>query len=82
LLETNRAAEAEAEFRAAVLLDGRIAMGHLWLGRALQAQEKLEEAEACYLETIRREPGYFYAHGLLAELRRIRGTAAEALSRL
>ena len=75
--DAGRWSEAEAPARQALALGLQAAETWLVLGRALQAQGRLDEAEAALLTAVRRKP-LTAAHHDLVQLRWMRGAGIDA----
>jgi tetratricopeptide (TPR) repeat protein len=81
--DLGRAAEAEAAARRAIALGVKAPETRLVLGRALQSQLRLEEAEAALVQAVSARPDYEEAHRDLAQLIWMRtGDARAATARL
>ncbi|HEY9234094.1 MULTISPECIES: putative 2OG-Fe(II) oxygenase [Phenylobacterium] len=81
--DLGRAAEAETAARRAISLGVKAPETRLVLGRALQTQLRLEEAEAAFVEAVSDRPDYEEAHRDLAQLVWMRtGDARAATARL
>lgn len=81
--DLGRSVEAEAAARKAVALGVQAPETRLVLARALQAQLRLEEAEAAFIEALERRPDYEEAHRDLSQLVWMRtGDARAATARL
>jgi tetratricopeptide (TPR) repeat protein len=70
LQEEGRLAEARQHFESAVQLDPRGGGGPLNLGGLHEEFGELPQAEACFREALRLQPGYAVAHARLATLLR------------
>jgi tetratricopeptide (TPR) repeat protein len=81
--DIGRVAESEAAARRAIALGLDAPETRLVLGRALQSQRRLDEAERAFCDAIARRPAYVDAHRDLAQLVWMRsGEAGRALERL
>jgi serine/threonine protein kinase/tetratricopeptide (TPR) repeat protein len=74
----HKSAEAETEFRRAMLLKGDYATAHYNLGNALREQGKFAEAEAEYRTVVQLRPDHFYGHDALALVLLKQGKEPEA----
>lgn len=81
--DLGRAKDGEAAARRAISLGVKAPETQLVLGRALQAQLRLEEAEAAFAAAVAARPDYEEAHRDLAQLIWMRtGDARQATARL
>ncbi len=75
-------AEAETVIREGLEVDGRSAIGHLFLSVALFRLNRLEEAERSAQEALLRKPGFALAYLVLADVHGRRGEYARQLQDL
>src|SRR5712664_2669866 len=75
-------AEAETVIREGLEVDGRSAIGHLFLSVALFRLNRLEEAERSAREALLRKPGFALAYLVLADVHGHRGEYARQLQDL
>jgi TolB-like protein/Flp pilus assembly protein TadD/DNA-binding winged helix-turn-helix (wHTH) protein len=70
----------ESVFRKLLLRDARDADAHLGLASALEAQDRLAEAERSFRDAVAAEPGYWYAHNGLGSFLVQHGRAKDAVA--
>ena len=75
-------AEAETVIREGLEVDGRSAIGHLFLSVALFHRNRFEEAEKSAREALLRKPGFAWAYLVLADVHGGRGEYARQLQNL
>jgi Tfp pilus assembly protein PilF len=75
-------AEAETVIREGLEVDGRSAIGHLFLSVALFRLNRLEKAERSAREALLRKPGFALAYLVLADVHGRRGEYARQLQDL
>jgi len=75
-------AEAETVIREGLEVDGRSAIGHLFLSVALFHRNRFEEAEKSAREALLRKPGFAWAYLVLADVHGGRGENARQLQNL
>jgi serine/threonine-protein kinase len=68
LLRKQRPAEAEAAARKATEVDAELALGYNFLGLALQAQGKFDDALAAYQTALKKDPAYTEARNNMRSL--------------